>query len=152
MPEPWPKRKALSPPRSSSFGARIAARTATAGPRAGEAEATTGEARPDNRQRFGRGGGQGRNEPNGGEGRGQRFGGKGGGERREGGREQGRGGEGSREERFGGGHRGGGKPHAKPERDAQRTMSTEPRRNDRQKPVDPDSPFAKLAALKDKLK
>ncbi|ALN72182.1 helicase-related protein [Aureimonas sp. AU20] len=140
----------------------------SAGPRAGEAPVgEAGEARPDNRQRFGRGGqgqgqgqgqGAGRGE-GGGEGRGQRFGGKGGGERREGARhdgprEQGRGGEGgSREERFGG-PRGGGKAHAKPERDAGRNGGGhEPRRSDNKgKPIDPDSPFAKLAALKDKLK
>ncbi len=125
----------------------------SAGPRAGEAEATTaaGEARGDNRQRFGRGGGQGRNEQGGGEGRGARFGGKGG-ERRDGGSRdhQSRDGGREREERFGGPR--GGKPHAKPERDASRSVGAEQRRPDKPKPIDPDSPFAKLAALKDKLK
>ena len=128
----------------------------SAGPRAGEADATSApaEGRGDHRQRFGRGGGQGRNEngrsEQGGEARPQRFGGKGG-ERRDGGsRDHNREGGREREERFGGPR--GGKPHGKPDRDAPRTMSTDQRRPEKQKPIDPDSPFAKLAALKDKLK
>ncbi|WP_156419439.1 helicase-related protein [Aureimonas sp. AU12] len=129
-------------------GARPAGAGAGRGPRPA-ADAVAGEARGGERrnERGGRGGAPGAARPDG-EGR-SRFGGKGGGsERRDG---SPRGEAGSRDERFGSGRPGAkpGKPHAMPERDAGKA-GTE-RRFDKPKAIDPDSPFAKLAALKDKL-
>lgn len=58
-------------------------------------------------------------------------------------------GEDSRQDRFGGKGRGGGKPRFD-KRDAK--PGEAPRRTERPRAIDPDSPFAKLAALKDALK
>ncbi|MBB3997312.1 helicase-related protein [Aureimonas pseudogalii] len=117
-----------------------------AGAETGEAvaapEARSGERRNDRPQRGGaapvRADAEGR----------PRSGGKGGErDRRDG---SSRGEAGSREERFSHGRGGkGGKPHTTHERDA--AGSGGERRVEKPRAIDPDSPFAKLAALKDKL-
>jgi ATP-dependent RNA helicase SUPV3L1/SUV3 len=126
------------------------------------------EPRQNHGQRQGQRNGQqnqghrGNRDENRGEGRGERNQGanRGGNrDRAQGDRHQGDRPQGDRQERFGG--KPGGKPHrdrdenrhgggGKPQHDRNKGMSAAPPR--KEKPIDPDSPFAKLAILKDQMK